>query len=170
MSTKSGAAHTKEAIEIPITQAACPVSFNEVSIDIICKLSGGYPYFIQFICKEVYDRWIQQLDEGEETAVPQDELLQKLDSDFYAGRWAKVTDRQKELLNLIANLPNHDGEFTVLEIVDASKGTTKPFSSSGVNQMLYALGHAGLIYKNRYGKYSFAVPMFGDFIRRHAKD
>jgi hypothetical protein len=33
--------------------------------------------------------------------------------------------------------------------------------------MLASLGDAGLIYKNRHGKYSFAVPLLGQFIRRH---
>jgi len=32
--------------------------------------------------------------------------------------------------------------------------------------MLGALANAGLIYKNRHGKYSFAVPLFGAFVRR----
>lgn len=161
---------TKEAISIPIKRAKCPFSFDDYSIEMICTLSGGYPYFIQFICKEVYDRWIQQLDSGEPTAVPHEELVQKLDSDFYAGRWAKVTDRQRNLLQIIAGLPNHDSEFTVQEIVEVSKESSKPFSSSHANQMLALLTHAGLVYKNRHGKYSFAVPMFGDFIRRHTED
>jgi hypothetical protein len=30
-----------------------------------------------------------------------------------------------------------------------------------VNQMLAALGASGLVYKNRHGRYSFAVPLFG---------
>jgi hypothetical protein len=32
--------------------------------------------------------------------------------------------------------------------------------------MLAALSEAGLVYKNRHGKYSFAVPLFGRFIQR----
>ena len=32
--------------------------------------------------------------------------------------------------------------------------------------MLVSLAEAGLIYKNRYSKYSFAVPLLGDFIVR----
>ena len=32
--------------------------------------------------------------------------------------------------------------------------------------MLSTLSDAGLVYKNRYGKYSFAVPLLGNFIKR----
>jgi len=35
--------------------------------------------------------------------------------------------------------------------------------------MLALLSEAGLIYKNRHGKYSFAVPLLGDFIRRQSE-
>lgn len=42
----------------------------------------------------------------------------------------------------------------------------KPFSSSHVNQMLGSLSQAGLVYKNRHGRYSFAVPLLGQFILR----
>jgi DNA-binding IclR family transcriptional regulator len=42
----------------------------------------------------------------------------------------------------------------------------RSFSSSHVNQMLSTLSDAGLIYKNRHGKYSFAVPLLGEFIQR----
>jgi len=40
----------------------------------------------------------------------------------------------------------------------------KPFSASHANQMLASLAERGMIYKNRIGKYSFAVPLLGRFI------
>src|SRR5437870_8871625 len=99
--------------------------------------------------------------------VPMREIQRKLDSDFFAGRWARATDRQRALLALIARLPNADAEFTVQEAVRASKeGPGKEFSSSHANQMLAVLTEAGLIYKNRHGKYSFAVPLMAQFILR----
>jgi hypothetical protein len=157
---------SRDAILKPIS--GCPVSFGPESVKVIIELSGGYPYFIQFICKEAYDRWIQEIEAGQfPPAIPTQEIVQKLDTDFYAGRWARVTDRQKELLSVIAQLPNQSTEFTVQEIVGASKEIlSKAFSSSHVNQILVALSKYGLVYKNRHGKYSFAVPLLGHFIRR----
>ena len=53
------------------------------------------------------------------------------------------------------------------EIVDRSKQElAKGFNSRHVNQMLAKLGTAGLVCKNRHGKYSFAVPLFGQFVLR----
>lgn len=160
----------REAIIKPIEDSSCPVRFDEKSVKVIIDLSGGYPYFIQFICKEVYDRWIQQIESGKPASIPTNEIIQKLDSDFYAGRWDRVTDRQRELLSVIAYLPNLNTEFTVLDIVNASKKfLKKPFGSSHVNQILAALSKGGLVYKNRHGKYSFAVPMLGHFVKRQVR-
>jgi hypothetical protein len=157
----------KEAITKPVSDAACPISFSEPSVETIANLSGGYPYFIQFICREVFDIWIQRLGLGEEMAIPVDSIRRKLDTDFFAGRWARATDRQREMLYVISTLENSDGEFSVQEIVDMSHTVLdKGFSSSHTNQMLVTLANSGLVYKNRYGRYSFAVPLMGSFILR----
>jgi hypothetical protein len=92
--------------------------------------------------------------------------MKKLDSDFFAGRWSRATDRQRELMYVIASLDNASGEFTVQDIVEEARTLARPFGSSHVNQMLAALGDNGLVYKNRHGKYSFAVPLLAQFILR----
>jgi len=158
---------SKDAILRPIEDASCPMKLNTNSVDTIVKMSGGYPYFIQFICREVYDAFMQKLDKGDDTSVPVAEIEQKLDTDFFAGRWSRVTDRQRELLRVVAELTNCDEEFTVQEISEISKEMLeKPFGGSHVNQMLSKLSDQGLVFKNRHGKYSFAVPLLGSFIRR----
>ncbi|MGH2759562.1 MAG: AAA family ATPase [Actinomycetota bacterium] len=158
---------SREAIVKPIDVAKCPVRFNEVSVETISHQSGGYPYFIQFICREVFDVFIQQIEEETTPSVPVDAIQQKLDTDFFAGRWAKVTDRQRELLWVIASLVRENDEFTIQEITERSKEfLPKGFGASHVSQMLGKLAEQGLIYKNRFGKYSFAVPLLGDFIVR----
>ncbi|OGP85243.1 MAG: hypothetical protein A2Y95_02770 [Deltaproteobacteria bacterium RBG_13_65_10] len=162
---------SRKAIQEPIQKAKCPVEFSEESINVISDHSGGYPYFIQFICREVYDVFIQQISAGEKVGVPIDAIIRKLDTDFFAGRWAKPTDRQRALLRVIAMLDSSDGEFTVQEIVTKSEEVlTRSFGPSHVSQMLASLSELGLIYKNRYGKYSFAVPLFGQFILRQMQE
>jgi hypothetical protein len=161
---------TIEAVTKPISnQPNCPLTFSKTSLETIWAVSRGYPYFVQYVCREVFDIWVQSVADGKKPPrIPVDEITRKLDSDFFAGRWARATDRQRELLGVIAQLPNSESEFTVQEIVEnpANAASDKPFSNSHVNQMLASLSEAGLIYKNRYGKYSFAVPMMAEFIKR----
>ncbi|GMQ81751.1 MAG: ATP-binding protein [Rhodothermia bacterium] len=157
----------RDAIVKPIDADECPITFSNPSIDIITRESCGYPYFIQFICRETYDVFLQQLTDGTEPSVPVAEITRKLDTDFFAGRWARVTDRQRTLLFVIAHLDNSDDEFSVQDIVDKSKEMlAKSFGSSHTNQMLLSLSNSGLVYKNRHGRYSLAVPLLNQFIRR----
>jgi hypothetical protein len=156
-----------EAITKPLDVAGCPIRFDDSAVATIIEESGGYPYFIQFICREIFDIWIQQLNNAEEPRVPIEAIQHKLDTDFFAGRWDKATDRQRQLLQVIASLDNADDEFTIQEIVAKGKELlVNPFSASHANQMLAALAARGLVYKNRFGNYSFAVPLMGGFIRR----
>ena len=158
---------SREAILRPISVTGCPVTFYSSTVSEIIDVSGGYPYFIQFVCREMYDVWLQKIAAGVAPTAPMNEIVRKLDTDFFAGRWSKVTDRQRELLGVIARLESCDHEFTVQEVVALSKETlSSPFTSSHVNQMLVSLADSGIIYKNRHGKYSFAVPLLSRFIRR----
>lgn len=161
------ASDSEDAIRKPVEDAACPVQLGDRSVAEIVKMSGGYPYFIQFVCREVYDAFIQRLDKGEQASVPAVEIERKLDMDFFAGRWARATDRQRALLSVIAELECCDEEFSVQEVVERSQQVLdRPFSNSHVSQMLVALASQGLVFKNRYGRYSFAVPMLGGYVRR----
>ena len=157
---------SREAILKPIEDTDS-VQLSDQSVDTVIDLSRGYPYFIQFICREVYDAFIRRLDKGERASVPVADIERKLDTDFFAGRWAKTTDRQRDLLSVIAQLDSRDEEFTVQEIVEKARELSiRGFSSSHTNQMLSALGAQGLVFKNRHGKYLFAVPLLAGYIRR----
>lgn len=164
-----GEEETKIAIRKPLECYGDQFDFLSDAAHNIWLATHGYPYFIQYVCREAFDVWLQAMNRGDfsSSAVPIQDIIRKLDSDFFAGRWARATDRQRELLEIISNLKNCNSEFTVQEIVEYSKlNISKPFKSSHVNQMLSQLADAGLIYKNRHGKYSFAVPLLGDFIQR----
>lgn len=165
--TKLSDEESREAVLKPVEVAGCPVKLSEDSVEVIVHESSGYPYFIQFICREVYDVFIRQHADEEKKFVPVEAIQRKLDADFFAGRWARITDRQRELLWVVAQLEHPDEEFTILELTEKAKTLLpKAFSPSHANQMLASLAERGMVYKNRLGKYSFAVPLLGRFIVR----
>ena len=169
---------SREAIVKPFEQSGCPreLRLDDRSISLAIENSGGYPYFIQFICREIYDVFLQKHGESQPFLHPfmasLESIIRKLDADFFAGRWGRATDRQRDLMTIAAHLDDGNREFTVQEIVEKSKVLLetgvleKSFNSSHVNQMLSTLQTAGLIYKNRHGRYSFAVPLMARFIMR----
>ena len=164
---KLSAEASREAILKPIEISQSPIRFSQASVDTIIRLSAGYPYFIQYICKEVFDAWISQIEDGEIPGIAKEEIVAKLDQDFFAARWDRATDRQREFMKVIATLDSASGEFTTQEIVSASKTILqKGFSPSHATQILSALLDKGLVYRNRHGRYSFAVPLMHEFILR----
>jgi hypothetical protein len=167
-----GHQETRDAILVPIQKEKCPVTFTEHGINEIIRLSSGYPYFIQFYCKETFDSILQQISVGlDKPSVRISDFVRKLDVDFYAARWSRVTDRQRELLVVIAKLATANEEFTAKEISEKSNELLdNPFAPAYVVNSLNKLTAQGLIFKNRRGKYSFAVPLLADYINRSNED
>lgn len=161
----------RQAVMRPLEITRSTLKFAPKTIDRIVSMSGGYPYFIQFIGKEVFDAWIGRLALGEAASVPEHEILAKLDQDFFSLRWENATDRQQQFMKVIATPQNAEDEFSVPEIVAASREILKTgFTNSHAIQLLQALAERGLTYRNRRGSYSFAVPLLPRFIQRQAFD
>jgi hypothetical protein len=162
---------THEAVLKPIQISKSTLTFAQPTIAKIIRESQGYPFLIQYICREVFDAWIGRMTVGEAPSVPMTEITAKLDLDFFAPRWNRATDRQQIFMQVIATLENADGEFAIQDITSASRELLKkPFNPSHATQMLGHLAEKGLIYRNRRGAYCFAVPLLAGFIRRQAWD
>ena len=151
-----------DAMIKPIEAADCPVRFTEESVDVIYTSTRGYPYFVQFFCREAFDVWVV----NPEVSIPVHDIQLKLDSDFFAARWHRATERQRDLLHVVSGLDNSSDAFSVQDVVRASQELERSFSPSHVGQMLSLLCDAGLVYRNRRGRYSLAVPLLDDFIQR----
>jgi hypothetical protein len=161
----------RDAITVPIRQDNCPVHFSDATVSRIIEMSAGYPYFIQFICREIFDIYLGKLVAKQEPIIPESELMRKLDQNFFSRRWELITDAQRMFLKVVAQLENCEGEFTSQDIAKLSKLILeKPYSNSSITQFLTRLAETGLVYKNRRGKYQFAVPLLSRFIKRQAED
>ena len=158
----------RDAIEKPIEFAKSPARLSSQTIDDIIQSSGGYPYFLQYICKEIFD--IFGGDVFQEPAIPFREIISKLDQDFFAPRWDRMTDRQRDFMRVIANIETLEGEFTAQEITERSgQDMEKGFSTSSVVQMLNVLIQKGFVQRNRHGKYALALPLMAEFVRRQTE-
>ena len=162
---------TREAIQKPIELSKSTLKFSNQTVERIVEESKGYPFLIQYICREVFDAWIGRMTVGEAPSVPMKEITAKLDMDFFVPRWNRATDRQQIFMQVIATLAGADGEFSVQDITNASRALLEqPFNPSHATQMLGHLTEKGLIYRNRRGAYCFAVPLLAGFIRRQPWD
>ncbi len=70
-------------------------------------------------------------------------------------------------MQVVALLPNSGGEFKVNDVVEMSRESlTKPFNVSNAGMMIKTLIENDFVFRNRRGKYSFAVPLLDQFILR----
>ena len=76
---------SRDAILKPLDMDECPVRFTDESVKTIVQIANGYPYFIQFICRESYDVWTEDAT----VPVATEPIMAKLDRDFFSGRWDK---------------------------------------------------------------------------------
>lgn len=158
-------AESREAILKPINSAKCKTKFTEESVKLIIEQSGGYPYFIQFMCREVYDIFEQKTLNGQKLLVPMDAIIQKLDNDFFAGRWSRATEREQQILTVLAKAGLV--EFSIQDAMKLSEQSDfKSFGRSQISQLFNSLIERGLIYKDKRGSYSFAVPLLREYIVR----
>jgi hypothetical protein len=97
-----------DAIQKPIDITKSTLRFKPALVKYIAASSSGYPFFIQFIAKEVFDAWIGKIKVGEAPLAPVTEIMAKLDQDFFAPRWGRATDRQQEFMQVIATLQNSE--------------------------------------------------------------
>ena len=161
----------KEAIIEPIDVSDCPITFSDQSVKTIYDMSRGYPYFVQYACREAFDIWVTQSIAGQKlSAIPIDHIERKRHADFFAVRWARLTPRQRDLLTAIAHLENADTEFTVPNIVEASEAVIEnPFKRGSALQTLSSLEAAHVVYKDKRGKYSLALPLLNEFVKQQSK-
>jgi hypothetical protein len=64
----------REAIVRPIAIEKSTLGFTDQTIERIMNESKGYPFLIQYICKEVFDAWIGKITVGLAPSVPINEI------------------------------------------------------------------------------------------------
>jgi hypothetical protein len=86
-------------------------------------------------------------------SIPVTDIMRKLDTDFFSGRWVGATDQQRDLLSVVSCLTNCEDVFSIDEIASLLRDRAqKPLSRSRINQLLSKLADRELVYKNRHGR------------------
>ena len=161
-------ADTHAAFVTPLKSLMPPLCISRELIDKAVDMTHGYPYLIQFFGKELVDELVQNGGTLPANKFPSSSVLNRLDSGLFAARWNKTTDKQREVLNIIACRPAESSiDFSAQEIAEQSVGE---LTNGQATQMLQALTERGLLYRTRHGRYAFTVPMSEIMILRRMRD
>jgi AAA ATPase domain len=159
---------TWAAIMTPIALLIPPLNAPPALIDKVVQLTGGYPYLIQFFGREVVDQMLENGGTLSADKFPSVSSFERLDSGLFSARWNRTTDKQRDLLGLIARRPRELGtDFSAREL-ELLREPDDDVTGS-LNQQLAALCDRGMLYRTRHGRYAFTVPMSEAMILRRLR-
>lgn len=127
--------------------------------DLIAEVSGGYPYFLQFIGARLW----RAAGAGGALTVrlwneQRDAIHRELDATFFVPRYTRATAAERYVLQAVAA----EGETITVERLLARTALTH----NQLQPRVAKLVAKGLVYRPERGRISFTTPLFGDFLRR----
>lgn len=150
---------TYRALYEPLSEHIPPLQVTDDLLDKVITVSGGYPYLVQFLGKELVDGMLANGGMLHPEQFPSSEVIGRLESGMFAARWNRLSDKQREFLGILATRDTkRSNEFSAKDAQRLARGN-KSFSTSYANQMMQALCEKGMLYRVRHGRYAFTVPL-----------
>ena len=147
----------RRAIEEPLS--ASGIKFDDDVLEAIANETRGYPYFLQFYCYYL----VEKLDKFSITLsdyrAVHEEILSQLDRSFFEDRFDQASDAEQQILLSMAKAGEED-----VKTSEICKRVKQDYQTAIVT--LNRLLDKNFIYKTRKGRYSFALPLFRDFLLR----
>jgi hypothetical protein len=121
----------------------------------------GYPFFIQFFGAHLWESspWPTSLTAGDYLRS-RPAMLSALDRAFFDARFARTSPVERRLLQAIAS---HGEAAPLKPVINALR-----ISNGATQRLMSRLADKGLVYRPERGVVAFAVPLFGEYLRRTA--
>jgi hypothetical protein len=150
---------------IDMTLKDTGVTFKEVIRKNIFEYTGGHPYEIQLLASHLYDSQIEGEVKPEAWDSALNNTLKELGRDYFNFLLSKASDREKDLLKILAEekKPIAIKDFTTMMIVGKR---AKKFPIANIKNFLYRLEEKGLVRRMDGGGFYIQDIMFSEFIAR----
>ena len=125
----------------------------------IVEITKGSPFFIQQLCKIVYDKTNKDVIELSDVENCIDEFLSSLDEGFFKSRYERCAESDKKFIFAMVEC----GELpcTISNVAHNLNKTVGSISTTRAQ-----LISKGIIYPVRYKELDFTVPEFSGYIQR----
>jgi len=134
------------------------LDFEPSALDALLEACEGYPYFIQVYGRAAWNVAEPPSVDSREAAEAIRLGRGDLDTELYAGRWKRTSERAKRYIRAMAERGD-----TAVASGDVAAALGGHAAVSVVREQLI---DEGLIYSPERGQVAFTVPGFADFIRR----
>lgn len=135
------------------------IIYAHEAINKIVEITKGSPFFIQQLCKIVYDKTNKDVIELSDVENCIDEFLSSLDERFFKSRYERCAESDKKFIFAMVEC----GELpcTISNVAHNLNKTVGSISTTRAQ-----LISKGIIYPVRYKELDFTVPEFSGYIQR----
>ncbi|MCY4494054.1 MAG: AAA family ATPase [Acidimicrobiaceae bacterium] len=147
----------RQALMLPALELG--VEYEDPALEQLVEEAHGYPYFLQEWGYHVWDGSPRSPITVEDVNSVRAGVVATLDQNFFRVRLNRLTPKEKEYLQVMAELgpgPHRSGDI-------AARLGVKVESVAPRRSALIA---KGMIYSPAHGDTAFTVPLFDDFLRR----
>lgn len=141
------------------------VDFDDNIKEKIFEYTNGHPYEVQLLSSHLYDSQIEgKVGEGVwDSALGN--TLKELGRDYFNTLLAKASDREKDLLKILAEEkgPLAIKDFRTMMIVGRH---ARKFPIANIKNFLYRMEEKGIIRRNQDGGFEIPDRMFREFVVR----
>ena len=155
-----GSLNEKEAIAA-ITKPVekLKVTYSDEAVEKIISMTKGYPFFIQQLCKIVYQNTNSKSISLEDVNRNIPDFFKTMDTGFFKVRYERCSEADKRFI--FAMVACGELPCTIANVAKIMKKTVNSISTSRAQ-----LINKGIIYPVRYKELDFTVPEFDGFIKR----
>lgn len=146
-----------EALRAPLRRAG--VDIDGDALDDLVRVTRGYPYFLQEWGYEVWNAAAGSPITLKDAQLATRGAMQRLDSEFFAVRFDRLTPKEREYMRAMAALgpgPHRSGDIAA-KLGKSVKSVAPPRDG---------LIKKGMLFSPQHGDTAFTVPMFDEFMRR----
>ena len=147
------------AIRLPIENEGARIT--DEAVDQIVVATHGYPFFIQEWGSKVWDIADRPTITPVHVELAKAPVIAALDDGFFKVRMDRLTRSETAFVAAMARLG--DGPYPIGDIARELGRRTQALGPTRASII-----HKGMIYSAEHGYLAFTVPLFADFMRRHA--
>jgi len=154
---------------INMTLKGTGVIFDDAIRKNIFEYTAGHPYEVQLLASHLYDSQIEGSVKSGAWDSALNSTLKELGRDYFEYLLSKASDREKDLLKILAEekKPVTIKDFTTMMIVGKR---AKKFPIANIKNFLYRLEAKGLVKRSEAGGFYIPDLMFSEFIARFTSE
>jgi hypothetical protein len=139
------------------------VEFEEDVKDKTYKYTQGHPYEVQLLCSHLYEAQIEGRVKNKVFEKAFNNALEELGKDYFESLFRRASDREKEVLLILAE---KDKPLSISDIrsIMITEKRSRNFPVSNIKNFLYRLEGKELIKRRETGEFEIMDPMFLKYV------